>query len=442
VAAIRSFEGAAQCFENSQNFEKAAQCYADTASLIIKTDRLKAAEMFERAAQCIDKVGGSSHGNYLQAATIFKDHAVRRYKESPDQGLQLLQKAAENFERGGNEEMATQCYDVGAEASLNRKDYLNAVVFYGIAGQSFERHKKYKKAIKYYHKVANLWEDQNVPENVAENYLRMAGCLDILKEYRYSTQFFIKAAEKYDEAQETYKSARAYEKAAHTLELEEELEKAAECYSKSAELVKSLKNLDKFEELYNKAAQCCVKTGEHEKSVKIHLLLAETFSDDPYRCSNHFDEAIASAESNPHLKVDLLTKQGEILIEAHDYLKAARSYEDGAEISENLGEDPSECYERAGRAYVLFVKSMVQVKNQRKAREGYELAVTCFEKAGIPEEAEQVRQIVKPDTTERENQIRDELNRLRKDLDNGLLSQKCFQQIKEGYEELVKRLKQ
>lgn len=441
MEAVRSFEGAAQCFENAGNFEKAAQCYVETANLISRADPLKAAEMFSKAAFCIERTGSSPASYYSQAANTFKDIAVQTYRTNPDQGLQLLQKAAENYEKSGDREMAIQCYKVGAEASLERKDYANAIVFYGNAGKCFERHKEYMKALKYYQEVAKLWDLQNVPENVAENYLRMVACLEILKEFDYSSQFAIKAAQKYEQAQQTYKAARAYEKASQMLESIEKFMEAAECYCKAAELVKTLKNLEKFEELYDKASSCYVKAGETHKSVQIKLLLADAFSDDAFRCSKHFEEAVALAGNDPRLKKELLTKQGDTLMAGHDNMKAARSYQEAGALMETLGEPASESYKKAGDAYTLFAASMTKVKNLTMAKEGYGYAVLCFEKAGLKEEAERVRQLTKSDTGEREKQIAEELERLRADFDKGLLPDRYYHQMKEGYEELLRRLK-
>lgn len=439
--AIRSFEGAAQCFENYKRFERAAQCYVDTANLVITIDPLKGAEMLEKAATCMERVGTPASEYYLGAADIYKDHAITKYKTNPDQGLQLLQKAAESFEKGGDRNTAIQCYEVGAEASIKRKDYLNAIHFYGTTGQTFERNKEYKKAIKYYHKVAKLWELQNVPENVAENYWRMAACLLALEEHEYASQFFVKAAEKYEEAQKIYESMRSYEKSATTLESKEKFLEAAESYSKAADLIKTLKKMDKFEELYGKASQCYMNAGNTQKAIDIRLLLAETFSDDPYRCGSHFQSAIHFAENNPQLKVDLLKKQGEILVQVRDYMKAAQSYKEAAELLKTLGESPVEYYKKAGDTYVSFAESMLKVKNQSKAKEGFENALACFEKAGMPEEMERVRQHMKPEMGKREKQILEELDRLKQDLEKGLLPVNSYNQIKEGYTELLRRLK-
>jgi len=441
VEAVRSFEGAAQCFENYKNFERAAQCYMETANLIIRMDPLKGAEMLEKAAICTEKVGGSASEYYLKAADIYKNHAIAKYRTNPDQGLQLLQRAAEGFEKGGDRQTAIQCYEVGAEASVKRKDYLNAVHFYGTAGQSFERNKEYKKAVKYYHKVAKLWEIQKVPENVAENYWRMATCLAALEEHEYASQFFVNAAEKYEEAQETYKSMKSYEKASKTLESVQKFVEAAEYYSKAAEIIKSLKNMEKFEELYSKASECYTNAGNTQKAVKIRLLLAETFADDPYRSSSHFQSAIHFAEDNPQLKVDLLKRQGEILVQVRDYSRAGQSYKEAAELLKTLGESPSDCYRRAGNAYVEFAKGMLKVKNQSKAKEGFENASLCFEKAGMPEEVERVHQQMKPKQGKREKQVLDELTRLKEDFEKGMLPGNYYQQIKEGYQELLRRLR-
>jgi tetratricopeptide (TPR) repeat protein len=442
VEAIRSYEGAAQCFENYQKYDRAAECYIDTADLVIRSDPLKAAEMIEKAALCMRKVGESPKEFYLRAATIYKDHAVQKYRENPDQGLQLLQRAAENFERGGDTKTSIQCYEVGAEASLKREDYLNAIVFYGIAGQNFERRKQYKKAVKYYHEVAKLWDLQKVPKNVAENYLRMASCLRLLEEFKYSSQFAIKAGEKYEEGREVYKAAKSYEKASETFEAMEDFIKAAQYYTKGAELIKTLKNLDKYEELYSKAAECYLKAGKVKKSIKIRLELAEVFTDNAYRCNQHFEKAIASVEDNLQLKADLLKKQGEVLQEIHEYLGSAKSYQQAAELMEELGEPFSDLYKKAGNAYSSFAKSMAKVRNHKKAREGNEYAVACFEKAGLGEEAAKIRQVVKPDTGEREKQIRAELNRLKNDFENGLVTNLHYQQMKEGYDEILNRLSQ
>ena len=440
--AVRSYEGAAQCFENFKNYERAAQCYVETANLVARMDPLKAADMLERAASCMVKSGGSPGEFYLQAASIYKDHAIALYKTNPDQGLQLLLKAAESFEKGGDRKTAVQCYDVGAEVSLKRKDYLNALVFYGNAAQSFERSREYEKAVKYYHKVAQIWDIQKVPSNVAENYLRMATSLENLQQFDYSIQFYVKAAEKYEEAQEIYKSAKSYEKAATIQESIEKFNEASESFTKAAELIKTLKNMDKFEELYNKTAECYTKAGESEKGVKIHLMLADAFADDPYRCSVHFEKAISFTEGNPSMKMDLLLKQGEALVQLRDYLRAARSYEEAAELSKEMGESPSELYKKAGDAYVLFAKGMERVKNQPKAKEGYEYAVSCFEKAGMVEEGEKVQQYLRPDMSEREKQVLQELERLKADYKSGILPENVYNQIKEGYNQLLKGLKQ
>ncbi len=442
VGAIRSYEGAAQCFENSKDFERAAQCYMETARLVRQMDIMKAAEMIERAAVCMERTGGPSAEYYLQAAAVFKDYAIDIYKKNPKRGLQLLQRAAENYEKGGDRGTAAQCYDVGAEASLKQKDYLNAVVFYGIAGQSFERHKEYRNAVKYYHKVAKLWDLQGVPSNVAENYWKMAVCLSALEEHEYSSQFFTKAAEKYEEAHETFKSAKSYERAAKTMETQEKFMEAAEYYKKAAILVESLKNLDKLEELYNGAAECYVNTGEIRKAVEIHMLLAETFADDPYRCNQHFEKAVSFAEHDPPLKVSLLKKQGETLMQVRDFMKAAQSFRGAAELLGELGEPFSEYYEKAGAAYVEFAKGMLQVKNQSKAQEGFEHAVSCFEKAGAQDEIEKIRHLLKPATGEREKQVTEELARLKADFEKGLLPERYYLQIKEGYQQLLKRLRQ
>jgi tetratricopeptide (TPR) repeat protein len=440
--AVRSYEGAAQCFENYRNFERAAKCYVETANLIARTDPLKAAEVLQKAGTCMEKIRAPSDEYYLQAASIYKDHAVALYRTNPEQGLQLLQKAAESFEKGGDRDSAIQCYDVGAEASLKRKDYLNALVFYGTAGQSFERHKEYKKAVKYFHKVAKIWDIQHVPANVAENYTRMASSLETLKEYEYASQFYMKAGEKYEEAQEIYKSAKSYEKGAEILGSAEKFGKAAEFYSKAAELIKSLKNMDKFEELYTKAAECYGKCGDHKKSVEIALVLADTFCDDPYRCSNHFEKAISFAGDNQELRADLMQKQGKALLQARDFLKAAQSYQGAAEIAERLGTPFKPIYKDAGGAWVQFAEGMVRVKNEAKAKEGYDKAISCFEKADMPEEVEKIRQEMEPEVGEREKQVLDELNRLKEDFEKGLLLNRHYQQMREGYQELLKRLRQ
>ncbi|MBU7013756.1 MAG: hypothetical protein HXS43_02910 [Theionarchaea archaeon] len=442
VEAIRSYEGAAQCFENARNFERAAECYMDTAELVRNQDPLKAAEMHERAAICMERAGGSPKEFYLRAANVFKDRAVTIYRENPDKGLQLLQRAADNFEKGGDTDTAVQCYEVGAQASLSRKDYLNAVVFYGIAGQHFEKRKEYKKAVKYYHEVAKLWDVQNVPENVAENYLRMASCLEALKELKYASQFYIKAGEKYEQAREIYKAAKAHEKAAEARESENDFLEASQSYKVAAELIKSLKNMEKFEELYDKAADCYVKAGEPIEAVKLRLALTDIFADDSYRCSKHFEKAIASVQDDPHLRSELLRKQGDVLVEIHDYLRAAKSYKEGAELLESMGEPAQDIYRKAGDAFVLHSKGMLKVKNQEMAQEGQASAALCYEKAGLKEEVEKIRQQVRPDTREREKQITEELNRLREDLEKGLLTRLHYQQIQEAYQELLKNLKQ
>lgn len=442
VEAIRSFEGAAQCFENSRSFERAAQCYVDTANLVIKMDPLKAAQMLEKAATCIERMGGPSKEYYLKAASIYQDNAITLYRTQPDQGLQLLQKAAEAFEKGGDRETAIHCYEVGAEASVKRNDYLNAVVFYGTAGQTFERNKEYKNAVKYYHKVARLWEIQNIPENVAENYWRMAACLESAEEYDYANQFLIKAAQKYEEAQETYKSSKSYEKAAKMSEAREKSLEAAESYNKAASLMKSLKNLEKLEELYAKASENYAKAGEIQKGVEIRLLLAETFADDPYRCSSHFESAISYTGGNLPLRVKLFMKQGETLIQVRDYAKAAQSFEKAGELLETLGESSSECYKKAGDASVMLAQAMLKVKNQSKKQEALQNALLYFEKAGMPEEAEKLRQQIKPDAGEREKQVLEELNRLKLDFEKGLLPGNYYETIKEGYQELLRRLRQ
>lgn len=442
IGAVRSYEGAAQCFENARDFEKATRCYIETARLVLSMDPLKAAEMYEKAATCTARGGGSPGEHYLHAASIFKDHAINTYRKNPERGLQLLQKAAENFEKGGDRSASIQCYSVGAEASLKREDYLSAVIFYGTAAQNFERHKEYREAVKFYHKVARLWDVQNVPENVAENYWRMAVCLNALEEYEYSSQFFVKAAEKYQEAQETYKSAKSYEKAAEILEMQNEFLKAAHAYTKAAELVEILKNLDKLEEMYSKAAECYVKAGETRQAVEIHLQLTNTFADDSYRCSKHFEKAVSYAEDDSPLKVELLQKQGETLLQTNDFMKAAASFKQAAELLEELGESPAEFYKKAGDAYASFGKNMLQVKNQKKAREGFENAGSCYEKAGAPEEIEKIGAYLKLETGEREKQIREELKRVKEDFEKGLLPERYYIQIREGYRALLERLTQ
>jgi tetratricopeptide (TPR) repeat protein len=407
-----------------------------------KVTASRSPEMHERAAICMERAGTSPKEYYLRAANVFKDRAVTIYRENPDKGLQLLQRAADNFEKGGDTDTAIQCYEVGAQASLSRKDYLNAVVFYGIAGQHFEKRKEYKKAVKYYHEVAKLWDLQKVPENVAENYLRMASCLEALKELEYASQFYIKAGEKYEQARETYKAAKAHEKAAETRESDENFLEASQSYKKAAELIKSLKNMEKFEELYDRAADSCVKAGEPIEAVKLRLALTEIFADDSYRCSKHFEKAIASVEDNPHLKGELLRKQGDTLMEIHDYLRAAKSYKEGAELLESMREPAQDAYKKAGDAYILHSKSMLKVKNQEMAREGQENAVLCYQKAGLTEEVEKIRQQARPDTKEREKQITEELERLREDFEKGLLTHLHYQQIRESYQELLKNLKQ
>ncbi|MBU6998324.1 MAG: hypothetical protein HXS41_05170 [Theionarchaea archaeon] len=442
VEAIRSYEGAAQCFENARNFERAAECYVETAEMVQRQDPLKAAEMHERAAACMERAGASPKEYYLRAADVFKDHAVTIYRDNPDKGLQLLQRAADDFEKGGDTDTAVQCYEVGAKASLNRKDYLNAVVFYGIAGQHFEKRKEYKKAVKYYHEVAKLWDIQKVPENVAENYLRMASCLEALKELKYASQFYTNAGEKYEQAREIYKAAKAHEKAAESRESEEGFLDASQSYKTAAELIKSLKNMEKFEELYGKAADCYVKAGKPSEAVELRLALTEIFADDSYRCSKHFEKAIASVEDDPHLKGELLRKQGDVLLGIHDYLRAARSYKEGAELLERMGEPAKDAFKKAGDSYVLYFKSMAKVKNQEMMQEGQESAAYCYEKAGLTEEVEKVRQQARPDTKEREKQIAEELERLREDFEKGLLNRLHYQQIREAYQDLLKNLKQ
>ncbi|MBU7025199.1 MAG: hypothetical protein HXS40_13640, partial [Theionarchaea archaeon] len=168
----------------------------------------------------------------------------------------------------------------------------------------------------------------------------------------------------------------------------------------------------------------------------------EIFTDDSYRCSKHFEKAIASVEDDPQLKGELLRKQGDVLLEIHDYLRAAKSYKEGAELLESMGEPAQEAYKKAGGAYVLHSKSMLKVKNQEMAREGQENAVLCYQKAGLTEEVDKVRQEAKPHTKERQKQIADELERLHEDYEKGLLTHLHYQQIREGYQELLKSLKQ
>jgi tetratricopeptide (TPR) repeat protein len=442
IEAMRSYEGAAQCFENARQYDKAAECYLETANMLIDKEPLKAAEVIEKAAACSARSRGPAKEYYLKAAEVFREFAVKQYRQSPDKGLQLLQRAAEDYEKAGDSKKAIQCYEVGAEASLKRGDFLNAIVFYGIAGQHFERRKEYKKAVKYYHQVAKLWDKQNVPENVAENYSRMASSLNIIGENEYASQFSIKAAEKYKQAGETYKSAKAYESAAQTQEAEGKFKKSAELYSKSAEIIHSLKNMDKYGELYEKTAENYLKAGDVQQSVDTRMMLAEAFADDPYRCSKQFEKAVDSVENDPDLKLSLLKKQGEVLLEMHDYLKAARSLKQAAELTENMGESAADIYKRAGEAFVQYVKSMKKVKNQSMAQEGQKQAVLCFEKAGMSEKAQEIREDVVPDTGKRQKQIREELNQLKKDFDNGLLSPIHYRQMKEGYDELLRNITQ
>ena len=129
-------------------------------------------------------------------------------------------------------------------------------------------------------------------------------------------------------------------------------------------------------------------------------------------------------------------------MEAHDFLKAAQSFKAAAELLGELGEPSAEYYEKAGGAYVEFAKGMLQVKNQSKAQEGFENAVFCFEKAGAQDEIEKISHLLKPATGEREKQVTEELARLKADFEKGLLPEKTYVQIKEGYQELLKRLRQ
>lgn len=439
--AVRSFEGAAQCFENFKNFERAAQCYIDTVNFIIKSDPLKAATLLERAAICSEKVGGDAHEYHLKSADIYREHAITLYRTNPEQGLQLLQKAADNYERGGDRETAIQCYEVGAEASMKRKDYLNALVFYGTAAQSYERRKEYKKAVKYYHKVAKLWDIQNVPENVAENYGRMALSLRTLEEYAYASDFFIKAAEEYEKARKMFESSKSYQEAASTYESQGDVRKAASIYEKAAEITKSLKNRDKYEELVTKAAKCFSEAGDTHKAVDLYLLLADTFTDDQYRSNKHFKEAISYADYDPSLKISLLKRQGEALLQGHDYFNAAKCYVEAAELCEQHGESPVEYYKKAGDISVQYAESMIKVRNKPRSKEGYTQAAEYYEKAGMPGEIEHLKELIEAGSEERNAQISKELERLKNDMEKGYLPLPLYNRMKEGYEELLRQLK-
>jgi len=439
--AIRSFEGAAQCFENFKNFERAAQCYLDTVNFIIKSDPLKAADLLERAALCTEKVGGDPHEYHLKSADIYRDRAISMYRTNPEQGLQLLQKAAENYEKGGDRETSIQCYEVGAEASMKRKDYLNALVFYGAVAQNYERRKKYKEAVKYYHKVAKLWDLQNVPENVAENYGRMALSLRTLEEYEYASEFFIKAAEKYEEARKMFESSKSYQEAASTYESQGDMKHAAATYEKAAEIIKLLKNNDKYEELMEKAAECFSESGEIRKAVDLHLLLADTFTDDQYRCNKHFTTAISYAEFDPSLKVKLLKQQGDALLQSHDYFNAAKCYVEAAEVSEQLDESPVEFYKKAGDTSVKYAESMIKVRNQPRAKEGFAQATEYYEKAEMPDEIKKIKKLSESGSNERKSQILKELERLKEDMEKGYLPSPTYNQMKEGYEQLLQHIR-
>jgi tetratricopeptide (TPR) repeat protein len=439
--AIRSFEGAAQCFENYKDFERAAQCYLDTVNFIINSDPLKAAELMERAARCTEKEGGDAHEYHLKSANIYRDHAITLYRTNPEQGLQLLQKAAENFEKGGDRETAIQCYEVGAEASMKRKDYLNALVFYGTAAQHFERRNQYKQAVKYYHKVAKLWDVQDVPENVAENYLRMAFCLRTLKEYEYSSEFFKKAAKKYKEARKMFDASKSFQEAAKTYESQGDIKNAALIYEKAAEITKALKNNDKYEELVEKSAECYSESGNTKKAVDLHLLLVDTFIDDQYRSNKHFEAAISHAEYDPSLKISLLKQQGETLLQSHDYFNAAKCFVQAAETTEQLGESPTELYKKAGDVSVKYAESMLKVRNQPRSKEGFSQAAEYYEKAGMPEEIEKIKKLSASGSEQRRSQILKELERLREDMQKGYLPSPTYNQMKEGYQELLRRLK-
>lgn len=124
----------------------------------------------------------------------------------------------------------------------------------------------------------------------------------------------------------------------------------------------------------------------------------------------------------------------------HDFWEMAECLKEIAEIFGELGKSPLEYYKKAGDAYVLFAKEMMRIKNQSKWREGFENAALCFEKAGAQEEMERISHLMNSQTGEREEQIRGELDRLAEDVENGLLAKECYMQMKEGYQELLRRL--
>lgn len=441
VAAIRSYEGAAQCFENFGNFKRAAQCYVKTANLICKADPLKAARMFEKAAACMEKTETPQNEYCVQAAVIFKDCALRMNSKNSKRELYLLRKAAENFKKGGDIKAAAQCCEIGAESSLDQNDYLNALVFYGIAGQNFQQSKDYEKALQYYEKVANLWDQVNMPKNVAESYLKISNCLDKMGEFEYSIQFIEKGAKKYKDTGSSFESAKCYEKAAKRLEEKGNFLKSGEFYHQAADIMKSLKNTDKHVELSSKAAECYGKAGESLRAIEIHTLLATAFSKDPHLSNKHYEKAISFASGDPWLQAELLTDKAESLMRAREFVSAGQCFERIAGIQEELGEPYSEYYRRAGDAYVLFAEDMLHFENRTKAQEGFEKAASCYDIADKSENIERIHQYTDPNIGKREEQVNEELERLELDVKKGLLPEEHFLEMKEGYQKLLRQLR-
>ena len=97
------------------------------------------------------------------------------------------------------------------------------------------------------------------------------------------------------------------------------------------------------------------------------------------------------------MKAELLTKQGKALVQVRDYFKAGHCYQEAAELLETMDKPAEDMYREAGNAYVMFAEGMIRVKNESKAEEGYMSAISSFEKAGMPEEVERIRQEMKPE---------------------------------------------
>jgi len=124
-----------------------------------------------------------------------------------------------------------------------------------------------------------------------------------------------------------------------------------------------------------------------------------------------------------------------------EFLRAAVTFEEAAEFMKNFGESPSEYYEKAGNAYMLFAKSMAHFRNKLKAKEGYENAISCLEKAGKPINVEEIGELSFLRLEERKKQVEEELVRLRADFEEGLLPKEHYTKMEESYHSLLNQLK-